>query len=51
VQWWTLRQTHFEETAVEDVAVLMENPLLYGEGIADALKLFRLEEPYQGAAY
>ena len=51
MQWWTLRQTHFEETAVEDVAVLMENPLLYGEGIADALKLFRLEEPYQEAAY
>ena len=42
---------YFEETAVEAVAVLMENPLLDGDGIADAPELFRLEEPYHGAAY
>jgi len=32
--------TYFEETAVEDFAVPMENPLLYGDGIADAPELF-----------
>jgi len=29
----------------------MENALLYGDRIADAPELLRLEEPYQGAAY
>jgi len=43
--------TYFEEMAVEDVSVPMENPLLYSDGIADAPELFRLEEPYHGAAY
>jgi len=36
--------TYFEETAVEDVAVPMENPLLYGDGIADAPQLLRYTE-------
>ena len=42
--------TYFEETAVEDVAVPMENPLLYDDRIADAPELFCLEELYHGAA-
>ena len=40
-----------EETVVEDVVVPMENPLLYGDGIADALDLFHLEEPYHGWSF
>ena len=43
--------TYFEETAVEDVAVQMEDPMLYGDLNADALELFRLEEPHHGADY
>jgi len=46
-----MKVTHFEETAVEDVAVPMENPLLYGDRIADAPELFCSEEPYHGASY
>ena len=42
--------TYFEETAVEDVAVPMENPPLYDDIIADAQELFCLEELYDGAA-
>ena len=50
--WKTQKKvTYFEETVVEEVAVPMENLLLYGDGIADAPELFHLEETYHGAAY